>query len=44
MDIADPLAAIVEAVFEGDTLVEAQTKLVQAIRQTRNEQLVLTTL
>lgn len=38
MDIADPLAAIVEAAFEGGSLVEAQAKLVQAIRETRNEQ------
>jgi Protein of unknown function (DUF3631) len=38
MDIADPLAAIVEAAFEGNSRVAAQNKLVQAIRETRNEQ------
>jgi hypothetical protein len=38
MDIADPLAAVVEVAFEGDSLVEAQAKLVRAIRETRNEQ------
>jgi hypothetical protein len=38
MDIADPLAAIVEAAFEGDLRVEAQAKLVEAIRETRSEQ------
>jgi Protein of unknown function (DUF3631) len=38
MDIADPLAAIVEAAFEGDSRGAAQAKLVEAIRITRNEQ------
>lgn len=38
MDIVDPLAAIVEAAFEGDSLVDAQAKLVQAMGETRNEE------
>jgi Protein of unknown function (DUF3631) len=42
MDIVDPLAAIVEAAFEGKPLVVARAKLVEAVRVTRNEQHSLT--
>jgi len=38
MDIADPLAAIVEAASEGEAGLQARAKLVVAIRETRNEQ------
>lgn len=38
MDIADPLAAVVEVAFEEDSRPAAQEKLAEAIRTTRNEQ------
>jgi hypothetical protein len=39
IDIAEPLAAIVEAAFKGrDSLVQARAKLTDAVRTTRNEQ------
>jgi hypothetical protein len=42
MDIVDPLAAIVETAFEGEPLVEARARLVEAVRVTRNEQQSMT--
>jgi Protein of unknown function (DUF3631) len=42
VDIAEPLAAIVEVAFAGEQLAEVQARLVQAIRITRNEQQSLT--
>ena len=42
MDISEPLAAIVEASFAGQSRLQAQQRLVQAIRTSRNEQHSLT--
>lgn len=38
IDIAEPLAAIVEVAIEGHALSDAQATLVHAVRETRNEQ------
>jgi hypothetical protein len=42
MDISEPLAAIVEASFDGQSRLHAQQRLVEAIRMSRNEQHSLT--